>query len=317
MRTQSRLRPLLFALFTFGSLLPMVFAEDQNAYTKHLSHVANHFDRAHLTIADHLNYFVLKNTPYYLGGPLGEGSSGDFDQDPLFRFDAFDCTTLVETAIALGSTSNYQNFSRFLLNIRYEAGIPSYFTRNHFIEIDWVPHNAWLIEDVTENLAHKLGFLSPKNISGTIDKSAWFRAKTVNDLVRPDLDLNSKATFLAQWLQSIPNFPVESVEIPTLSREMLSKPELSRLLWSNVGTNTYILNIVRPMRTPLTDYIVTHQALLLVSLTDGAIVYHASTGDKKVVSLPLSAFVTLMSSRSRFEGFQILEVRQNSFRKTP
>src|SRR5690606_32543867 len=37
----------------------------------------------------------------YVGDPLGEGESGVYDRDPLYRFDAFDCTTYVETVLAL------------------------------------------------------------------------------------------------------------------------------------------------------------------------------------------------------------------------
>ena len=54
-------------------------------------------------------YFI--NTPYKLG-PLGEGPEGLFDQDPLYSFDVFDCTTFVETVMALHYSKNMDEFKK-------------------------------------------------------------------------------------------------------------------------------------------------------------------------------------------------------------
>src|ERR1035437_2644460 len=42
---------------------------------------------------------ALLGKPYQLG-PLGEGKFGAEDPDPLYRLDAFDCTTFIETVMA-------------------------------------------------------------------------------------------------------------------------------------------------------------------------------------------------------------------------
>src|SRR4051794_15807463 len=58
-------------------------------------------------------------TPYKLG-PLGEGPDGEFDRDPLARYDQFDCTTLVETTLALALESDLTAAERTLQKIRYQ-----------------------------------------------------------------------------------------------------------------------------------------------------------------------------------------------------
>ena len=52
----------------------------------------------------------FKGRPYVLGN-LGEGSQGKYDQEPLYRTDVFDCTTYVETVIALAKAN--KSLSRF------------------------------------------------------------------------------------------------------------------------------------------------------------------------------------------------------------
>ena len=78
----------------------------------------------------------------YKHGALGEGPDGEFDRDPLIRFDAFDCTTFVETVMALSLDSDLNSAMRTLQKIRYKDGQIGYATRNHFIELDWVPNNV-------------------------------------------------------------------------------------------------------------------------------------------------------------------------------
>jgi len=84
---------------------------------------------------------LFLGVPYKLGS-LGEGPDGEFDRDPLIRFDAFDCTTFVETVMALSLDSDLDSAVRTLQKIRYKDGQIGYATRNHFIELDWVPNNV-------------------------------------------------------------------------------------------------------------------------------------------------------------------------------
>ncbi len=94
----------------------------------------------------------------YVLDPLGEGYG--YDADPLIRFDAFDCTTFVETVLA---GSDVERLKR----IRYRGGDVSFENRNHFIETDWLTNNS----DLVENVSHEYGPVSRRHV--TIDKRAW------------------------------------------------------------------------------------------------------------------------------------------------
>ncbi len=98
----------------------------------------------------------------YETNPLGEGIAPD--TDPLIRFDAFDCTTFVETALAGGDVQE-------LNNIRYINGTPNILSRNHFVETDWLKNNSDIVRDVTKNY----GKTNTRTV--TIDKKNWFKLK--------------------------------------------------------------------------------------------------------------------------------------------
>jgi len=94
----------------------------------------------------------------YLRDPLGEGFAPD--SDPQIRFDAFDCTTFVETVLAKGNINKLQH-------IRYKNGNISFVNRNHFIETDWLTNNSYLVENISPQ------FDGVKYRDVTIDKQSW------------------------------------------------------------------------------------------------------------------------------------------------
>ncbi|MBO7656856.1 MAG: DUF1460 domain-containing protein [Alphaproteobacteria bacterium] len=96
----------------------------------------------------------------YLRDPLGEGAG--IDPDPLIRFDAFDCTTFVETSVTGGDKDK-------LNHIRYKDGVVDFINRNHFIETDWLPNNS----DKFENVSAKYATTAIRTV--TIDKKSWFK----------------------------------------------------------------------------------------------------------------------------------------------
>ena len=96
----------------------------------------------------------------YENSPLGEGVPPD--SDPVIRFDAFDCTTFVETVLAGGCECR-------LNQIRYKDGEIGFLTRNHFIESDWLVANSDLVQNVSAEYA-------PTAVRRVvIDKANWFR----------------------------------------------------------------------------------------------------------------------------------------------
>ena len=96
----------------------------------------------------------------YISSPLGEGVAPD--DDPLIRYDAFDCTTFVETVLADGDLKK-------LNKIRYKNGEIDFLNRNHFIESDCLMNNA----DLVQNVSNKYGKTSVRNVR--IDKTSWLK----------------------------------------------------------------------------------------------------------------------------------------------
>ena len=96
----------------------------------------------------------------YVNSPLGECTAPD--DDPLIRFDAFDCTTFVETVLANGCEC-------CLTQIRYKNGEVGFLTRNHFIESDWLNNNS----DVVQNVSARYAPTAVRRVM--IDKGNWFR----------------------------------------------------------------------------------------------------------------------------------------------
>ncbi len=107
------------------------------------------------------DYFV--DYPY-IDSPLGEGAN-----KPRLRFDGFDCMTLVETCLALALSESSRDVLPYLEKIRYREGIADFYHRNHFVSVDWLPNNRWLIEPRDD--------LADSFIEMTIDRAAFYKDK--------------------------------------------------------------------------------------------------------------------------------------------
>lgn len=110
-------------------------------------------------VANRLDAFskMFIGRPYGFGGPLGEGPDGRYDQDPLYRFDTFDCTTYVETMTSLALSRSVDEFEKTINDIRYENGEVDYLKRNHFTDLWWIPRNIanGMLTDITKPLGGK------------------------------------------------------------------------------------------------------------------------------------------------------------------
>lgn len=137
-----------------------------NIYTNNLSQRITLISRAFI------------NTPYLLGA-LGEGPDAPFDQNPLYRTDAFDCVTFVDTVLAMAKAKNLEQFKRVILDMRYQSNPPSFFTRAHFISIDWNTSNQkkGYIKDITEQFPVKV-----RTTHTTINQAGWYKNLKLSNL---------------------------------------------------------------------------------------------------------------------------------------
>lgn len=117
----------------------------------------------------------------YLLSPLGEGPGAVPDADPLMRFDAFDCTTFVETALSLAVADDLMEARELLKVIRYREGRVDYLARRHFPEAEWIPELTALgfLQDVTREVGGSDVVMERK----ILDLSVWKRNR--NDKTPP------------------------------------------------------------------------------------------------------------------------------------
>lgn len=150
----------------------------------------------------------------YSGGCLGEGSSAKYDSDPLYRFDSFDCTTFVETIMALAVSADFESFEKNMDLIRYENGEKTYIKRNHFTSGDWVPNNieAGFLTDITAEIAGD----SLKTAKTVIDKKGWYDKKTINDIVMDGLSDEEKEQLAIDIKKEGENLGKADVKLPYL-----------------------------------------------------------------------------------------------------
>jgi len=103
----------------------------------------------------------------YINDPLGEGSG--IDPEPTVRYDAFDCLTFVEEVMALSLSGDPDHAAEVRLALRYEDGEVDYSKRNHFMELQWIPHaiaEGWMRESTGD-------YGPPQHLERVVDEATW------------------------------------------------------------------------------------------------------------------------------------------------
>lgn len=234
---------------------------------------------------------LFLGAPYKLG-PLGEGPDGEFDRDPLMRFDAFDCTTFVETVMALSLDSDLDAAKRTLQKIRYRDGQIGYATRNHFIELDWVPNNlaAGFIRDITADVAGR----SVVKVSKKISKKKWYLRKSAASL-EGEFAEDEKQQFVSKLRHLGEQFEDQRATLPVLPMTALPR------LIDNMPSGT-IVNLVHKDQGDR-DSLVSHQGIL-IKKSDGWYLRAASIG-KSVEDHPISNLDAYRDLKWRLIGFNL------------
>jgi hypothetical protein len=196
----------------------------------------------------------------YTDLPLGDGDSGP-EPGPLFRTDGVDCQTYVETVLAMANASSLDHAKAILTDIRYANGKPSFQTRNHFTEAQWLPANA------------RKGYL--KDAVPTLNRRA--PAETLT-LVK------------SQWTQVPALQRLTTAEIPDGKYLVRYLPlEEARKRGNDIPSGTIVM-VVRE-HDPNRVVRISHMGFVLRS-ENGLVVRHASTGkERAVLDEPFDAFV--------------------------
>lgn len=214
-------------------------------------------------------------TPY-AGGPLGEGEGSSPDPDPRVDFERADCVTYLEQALALAIEPLFGpgRFLDALDAIRYRDSEVSFAARNHYVVRDWIPANAWLLRDVTLDVAGSRA----ESVTRTIDRAAFLRDQGAEP--RPGEDDAREMT-----ISIVPSSALRDVESNLRSGDLL--------FW--VGKKPGIFAL--------------HSGLVVVSEDGPAVFRHASSAAGRVVDESLWDY----AERSTFDlGCIVLRIRTDA-----
>jgi len=252
---------------------------------------------------------ILENGEKYLGvpymaGPFGEGPGGQYDRNPLSRFDAFDCTTFVETVTAL-ALSDSKDFQTTLNHIRYKDGVVSFTSRNHITSLDWIPNNvaAGFFRDVTESVAPGKTLIA----RALIDKRAWYAKMPESRIQIPGLSEADKQQLLAQLRAEGARYEPQEATLPYVPLKVLFAPGGGKL-FDRIPSGS-VVNIVRPnwdlVKQIGTHLNVSHQGFAVRK--DGVLYFlEASEVYGKVSMVPLADYLHQYLDSPTIKGINVL-----------
>jgi hypothetical protein len=268
---------------------------------------------------------LFLNKPYYWEA-LGEGSNGVYSQEPLYRFDAFDCVTFVNTVLAVIFADGITAFKKNMCDIRYAQGKIDYLQRTDwFIDLDWNPRAQALgwIEDVTTMFKDKKQQSLAVLAKTTIDKPGWYAARALEDLhLYPPLGLAEKKARLAALQAEGKAFDSQNSQLTyvPLNRCFDERQQPISSFWNQMPAVS-LIEIVRPnwpiketwidpqgrTRGYGTNLNVSHVGFALKNPKTSTFgFYHASSlGNKKVVSLDLFDYLRPYYDHNTIKGIHV------------
>lgn len=245
--------------------------------------------------------------PYGDGGPLGEGEKGRYDQDPLYRFDTFDCTTYVETVVSLAQTRDVDHFEARMDEIRYENAEVDYMKRNHWPSLQWIPNNVknGLLKEINHLI---LPVSERKMAEAVINLPGWLKKIKIEEIKVPLATLSEKESLLEELhaLSSQYSPMVATLDYLPINT-LVARPRLLKLI-----PNGSIVNFVRP-NWDLTESVGTHMNVshqgFVFQKKDGTYLRHASTSaDKKVMEVPFLDYLKKYVDHPTMKGIHLMQV---------
>ncbi len=190
----------------------------------------------------------LLGKPYLLGA-LGEGDEGRYDQYPLYRMDAFDCETYVDTVLAIAFANNVSTFKQCIRKIRYRNGQVSFIDRNHFASLDWNQNNQkqGFLKDITTTIKDKNNQPVAKIANALINKPAWYQHFTDKNIRLNNTNASEQTKRLDELKNKGRKLKALNASIPYLPLSALfdSSGRANEYLFKQIP-NGAIIEIVRP-----------------------------------------------------------------------
>ena len=247
----------------------------------------------------------------YLLGALGEGERGDYDQWPLYRTDAFDCETYVDTVLALALANSPHHFKHCINQIRYRDGQVSFITRNHFTCLDWNQNNQHqgFVKDITTTLhdAHHQSVV--KFARALIDKPSWYRHMSKKRVRLHPINPVISEKSLASLKREGAKLPQSTSIIPYIPLTALfnHSGQANRFLFNQIP-NAALIEIIRP-NWDLNEAIGTHLNVSHIGFAiwkKGILFFRqASSSENQVVDVPLINYLHEALKSPTIKGINI------------
>ncbi len=247
--------------------------------------------------------------PYGDGGPLGEGENGRYDQDPLYRFDTFDCTTFVETTVSLALSRDVDEFENKMDEIRYESSQVDYLKRNHFPSLQWIPNNIknGLLKEINHLI---LPSSETKTAEAVIDLPGWLKKIKINEIKVPEATQLERESLLEELRSYASQYTPIVARLNYLPiATLVTKPQVLKLI-----PNGAIVSFVRP-NWDLTDAIGTHMNVshqgIIFQKKNGTYLRHASSSsEKRVMEVPLYDYLKKFENHPTLKGIHLMQVNE-------
>ena len=247
----------------------------------------------------------------YLLSALGEGKQGYYDNAPLYRVDAFDCETYVDTVLALTMAHDTLAFKRYIRQVRYQNGQVAFIRRNHFTSLDWNQNNQQqgFLKDITTTFHDQHGNPIAKIAKALINKPSWYQHLSP-DIIRINTPskaeknkrlavLKQKGSLLPSTIAKIPYIPL------TALFDQVGAPNIQLF---NQIPNGAIIEIVRP-NWNLEQQIGTHlnvSHLGFAILKNGRLMFrNASSLKHQVSDVPLIDYLREAQKSPTIKGINV------------
>lgn len=223
-------------------------------------------------------------------GPWQDGASLESLDDFKYQLDQLDCVTYPEVVLALAKTKPMKSIQDFigkfentLAQLHYAGGVKNFKSRNHFMCLDWIPNNKFMVEDITCALAYT------KTAIALIDKTNW---------------MHFKKNF------TLENTPAIETSIPYIETDYLLKNYQSLI---KQFPEYCIVNIVRPnwdlTATIGTHLNISHLGLAFKNAQDSDIdFYHATSEHMRVVKETLQVYMQRFQDSPTIRGINVLAI---------
>lgn len=253
---------------------------------------------------------ALLGKPYLLGA-LGEGPQGRYHQNPLYRMDAFDCETYVDTVLALALAHNLNQFKQCINHIRYRDGQVSFIHRNHFTCLDWNKNNQHqgFIKDITDTIRDKHQQPIVKYAHALIDKPSWYGRFSIQMIKINHLSALEKARRLQSLKQEGQSLSATTSVIPYIPLSALfdATGKANQPLFDQIP-DAAMIEIIRP-NWDLSKDIGTHLNVshlgFVIREKSGLFFREASSVKHAVIDVPLIDYLRDAQKSPTIKGINL------------